>query len=126
VTGFHCVNDPERGPFWQYAFGVKEFSRLLEKAGFTVERTFPYAILFGLFDLPLFGQLVARRAKAAAPCGGCAPHPSDGLPRKESASVAKRLLVTEDRAIPVLGVLVELAGRLVANMMMYVCSKAER
>jgi hypothetical protein len=42
---------------------------------------------------------------------------------RPSASLLKRLLVSEDRSVAGLGPLVEIAGRLCANMMMYVCTR---
>lgn len=111
----------EAATFWQYAFGAREFSGLLRQAGFRVERTFPYAILFGLYDLPLVPRLLARKP-SRVPAPAAAPRTeAAGSPRP--ATLIKRLIVSEDRAIPGLGPLVELAGRLCANMMMYVCTR---
>lgn len=109
--------------FWQYAFGVREFGRLLRSAGFRVDSTYPYAILFGLYDLPLVPKLLERR-------GGVAPKRLESrqsaaaqTPPSQSISLVKRLLVSEDRSVAGLGALVEFAGRLCANMMMFVCSR---
>jgi len=111
--------------FWQYAFGVREFSRLLRAAGFRVERTFPYAILFGLYDLPLLPRLLERRTGREQSASVASLPPLD-TPKEASrphTSLPKRLLVSEDRSVAGIGSLVELTGRLCANMMMFVCQR---
>jgi SAM-dependent methyltransferase len=107
--------------FWQYAYGVREFSRLLREAGFRVDRTYPYAILFGLYDLPLLPRLLERKgqSQAAGPVEAQGPSPT----ARPHVSLLKRLLVSEDRSVAGFGPLVEVAGRLCANMMMYVCTR---
>jgi SAM-dependent methyltransferase len=107
--------------FWQYAFGVREFTGLLEGVGFRVDRTFPYAVLYGLYDLPLLPRLLARKPPAA-PIGS-GPTRTEPVALRESPSLFKRLVVSEDRSVPALGLVVEVAGRLCANMMMYVATK---
>ncbi len=107
--------------FWQYAFSVGEFSRLLREAGFRVDRTHPYAILFGLYDLPLMPRMLEQDTRATSPGRATAPAPQQIAPRPP-ATLLKRLLVSEDRSVAGLGLLVEVAGRLCANMMMYVCT----
>jgi SAM-dependent methyltransferase len=111
--------------FWQYAFGVREFAGLLREAGFRVDRTVPYAILFGLYDLPLFPRLLERKTPSTQrETASMASEPSQATAGgRPSATLLKRLLVSEDRSIPGLGPLVEIAGRLCANMMMYVCTR---
>jgi SAM-dependent methyltransferase len=117
--------EPTRAPgyeFWQYAFGIREFGRLLETSGFRVIETRPYAILHGLHDLPFaskvmswlqrqVGKRTADRSDTESPTP--APNPSVGL--------AKRLLVSEDTEVPGWGILVRLSGWIAANMMLFVC-----
>lgn len=111
------------GQFWQYAFGTREFSTLLGEAGFVVESTFPYGILYGLHDIPVVARLLSRRPTTRIP--------NAATPRPESAvapsglgtrgfSLLKRLAVSEDRRVPLVGPLVERIARLCANMMLYV------
>jgi len=107
--------------FWQYAYGVGEFSRLLREAGFRVDRTYPYAILFGLYDLPLLPRLLERKGKSQA--AGSVEAQWSSPTARPPASLLKRLLVSEDRGVAGFGPLVEVAGRLCANMMMYVCTR---
>jgi SAM-dependent methyltransferase len=108
--------------FWQYAFGVREFSAMLRSVGFRVEGTHPYSILFGLYDLPLVPSLLERKTVGAAPECPVA-RPQRRTSSQTPASLLKRLLVSEDRGVPVLGSLVEITGRLCANMMMYICTR---
>jgi SAM-dependent methyltransferase len=109
--------------FWQYAFGVREFSRLLRDSGFTLNYTHPYAVLFGLYDLPLLPRLIERKAQPRVPVQKL-DAPQERLSDAPApTSLLKRLLVSEDRKVPGLGPLVEIAGRLCANMMMYVCTR---
>jgi hypothetical protein len=116
----------ERRSFWQYAFGVQEFSSVLDQAGFRVERTFPYAILFGLYDLHLLPRLLERKPEAERPTPSATaspPAPPGARRSGPAVSLVKRLVVSEDRSVTGLGPLVELAGRFCANMMMYVCTR---
>jgi SAM-dependent methyltransferase len=121
----HDDEGDRRGIFWQYAFGVQEFSVLLGAAGFTVDRTVPYAMLYGLYDLPLAARILSRRLVTRAP-GSSTPAPSPEAPRPvRGTPLWKRLFVSEDRQVPVLGALVEFGGRACANMMLYVCGRGD-
>lgn len=120
------VEDSLRGErhFWQYAFGTGEFARILAGAGFQLEETFPYSILFGLYELPLLAALVSSlRRTGSGPATGVDSRSTPG--QRGRPSLLSRLAVAEDRTVPILGPLVELAGRLSANMMMFVCRKPE-
>lgn len=112
--------------FWQYAFGRREFAQLLLAAGFTVPDFQPYAILHGLAELPLVSELLSRAtarshqsASASDPPSGPAGSPSPGVVR----AGLKRALVAEDRTIPILGHLIDAAGWLSANMLLFVAAK---
>jgi SAM-dependent methyltransferase len=122
-----CVN-PRHG-FWQYAFGRQEFTRLLSEAGFQVRSVFPYALLFGLCDFPLLAGFLSRlpgSPSATAPMPA-APSSSTLSPQANASprwrAVLKRLLVSEDRNVPVVGRLLSPAGFMFSNMMMYVAVK---
>lgn len=122
VTKARANAELDEKTFWQYAFGVREFSQLLQQVGFRVDRTFPYAILFGLYDLPLVPRLLSRASKG--PSTPAEKSPDVGGSRQPTTpSLLKRLVVSEDRRVPVLGAFVEFAGRFCANMMMYVCTR---
>lgn len=108
--------------FWQYAFGVREFSRILSAAGFDILGTWPYAILHGLSDLPAVPALLARferstECQAGSPAREARPARPDRL-----TGALKRMLVAEDRTLPGIGRIVEAMGRLCANMMLFVAS----
>jgi hypothetical protein len=116
-----------QGAFWQYAFHTSEFAYLLRLAGFQVEQTFPYGILYGLHDIPGMAHLLRRLTK---PKGAPRTVDSEPLPATPPTgsqpfrvSFLKRLAVSEDRNLPLFGPLVEVAARLCANMMLYVAIK---
>jgi len=115
--------------FFQYAFTRAEFSALLRQAGFAVERTQGYAILFGLMELPLFGRALEAAQRGRVGAGSPPPPPPAAQDRASPAapppaSLLKRLLVSEDASVPVLGASVRLLRWAAANMMMYVCTPA--
>ena len=127
-----AVDDHEEGGrrFYQYAYTVRGFQRLLRDAGFTVLGTQGYALVWGLQDVALIGRLVgswerrrhagssrARQEPASAVVGG------NG--RVSNASVLKRLAVAEDVNVPAAGWLVRAGRWTCANMMMYVCAHDE-
>ena len=117
------ADSPRRG-FWQYAFGEREFARILVRSGFAVHATLPYAILFGLYDLPFVDALLAGRP--GTDTSAARPQPPAPASQARSWSVRallKRLLVAEDRRLPVFGPLVGATARLCGNMMMYVAVK---
>ncbi len=106
VTKARANAELDEKTFWQYAFGVREFSQLLQQVGFRVDRTFPYAILFGLYDLPLVPRLLSRASKG--PSTPAEKSPDVGGSRQPTTpSLLKRLVVSEDRRVPVLGAFVE-------------------
>lgn len=115
-------NSRDRLRFWQYAFGVGEFKRLLRSTGFTVLATVPYAILYGLGDIPLLGRLVLRGERVPLARRQQVPERTPG-PATEHPSLLKRLVVMEDRRVAGLGLVVDMAARLCANMMMFICRR---
>jgi SAM-dependent methyltransferase len=131
VDGTRAGDSADGGkPFFQYAFTVKEFGRLLDDAGFTVIRTQGYAIYFGLMELPLAGRVLdwaqRRRAGGIRPAGEppvAAPVPPARVTSAPAAapSRAKRVLVSEDVSVPLAGLPLRFLRWAAANMMMYVC-----
>jgi SAM-dependent methyltransferase len=131
--------------FFQYAFTEPEFTRLLDDAGFSVERTFGYSLVWGLMELPRFGALYrgafamasglrdrlrgrngghsddAARATAAATAPGHV-EPATAAPAAGSRSgdFLRRALVKEDRQTPLVGPLIGLLCEYGANMRMFV------
>ena len=113
--------------FYQYAYTIPEFTRLLRAAGFRVVETRGYAMVWGLYDIgpidraaawfarPFLRRRIERRAKptlATLPCDG------NGSRR---VSLAKRLIVAEDDTVPGAGWLIRAGRWMCANMVMYVC-----
>jgi SAM-dependent methyltransferase len=118
-------------PFFQYAFTKAEFEEKLQRAGFRVERSFGYALLWGLLQIP-GAQLAAdgiqnaarrlRRAPqaAAAPVAVAPQEPVGEIRRGRLRELFIRALVKEDRQLPILGPLVGFAAEHCSNMRMFV------
>jgi SAM-dependent methyltransferase len=125
---------PSGRRFWQYAFTPREFTRALGQAGFHVVARHPYSVVWGLYELPFVEKAIVglrrwRRGETSTPKESLTP-PVAGVGgagrRSAGRSVLMRLVVSEDRSVPVLGHLVALLGALSANMMMFVAVKDAR
>jgi SAM-dependent methyltransferase len=122
---------PDGLRFWQYAFTPREFTRALVEAGFRVIDRQPYALVWGLYELPLVEETVVRlrrwrRRRKGAPQLPLARSDSTAAGVSQPLlppSLSTRLVVSEDRSVPVLGRLVALLGVLSANMIMFVAIK---
>ncbi len=111
---------PSGHEFFQYAFTPADFTALLAKAGLRVIARQGYAVIWGLSELPGFSRLVGASPNATRDV--VEPGPGRAAsPGPVQMSLIKRLVVTEDASVPVLGLGVRLMRRLAANMMMYVC-----
>jgi SAM-dependent methyltransferase len=120
----------EEKQFWQYAYTKREFKSLLKAAGLTVVSTRGYAILFGLYELPLVAQTVGAcskrrpangaRENGASAIEGAGTKVDGGEP---GHSLLKRLIVSEDDTVPVAGAFLHALRETCANMMMYVCTR---
>ncbi len=118
------------GSFYQYAYTVPEFERMLAAAGLTVLSTQGYAILWGLYDVEAIRRSVERVTsgrRQGAPAGSALEPPAVAS-RAEAPppSMLKRLLVAEDASVPAAGWLVRAGRWACANMMMYVCTPDRR
>ena len=113
--------------FFQYAYTIREFKELLRAAGFRVLSTRGYAVLWGLQELPLVGGALRRTKYSGGPEGENGSGSGDAiLPARASRPikvVLKRLIVSEDDTVPILGVGVRILRWACANMMMYVCAR---
>jgi SAM-dependent methyltransferase len=110
--------------FFQYAYRRSEFESLLASEGLITVKTQPYAVLWGLYEIPLFnfnGKREFPSASEAATEKQVEEIDVNGLINNHQQSLLKRIAVSEDRSVPVLGLGVELLGWAAANMMMYVC-----
>ena len=126
VHDTEVTSAPTGTHFFQYAFSQDDFGARLAEAGFRVERTFGYSLLWGLYEIPGLQRaerglrqavrtLRSRGAAtvvAAASTQGAAPVGRDGL--------WVQTMVKEDRNLPVFGSLVGAALEKAANMRMYV------
>jgi SAM-dependent methyltransferase len=132
----HFLGEDRRGQaFWQYAFSRREFTGLLAEAGFRVLEVLPYSVLFGLYELPGLAWLTRVATGHSSSGASCTP-PEGGIenqgpPLTQPAarglrSVLRRLVVREDRTVPILGTGVSACASLGANMLMFVCSKESR
>jgi SAM-dependent methyltransferase len=119
-----AVDGPEKGTFYQYAFTRREFARVLRACGFRVQSIQGYAILWGLGELPGMGAFLNRRAARQAPAPPARP---DGLaapaaPRSPAPrSWLRRLVVSEDQGVPILGHAIPFLRWACANMIMFEC-----
>jgi SAM-dependent methyltransferase len=125
VVDHHAAEPPLAGRvFFQYVYTSAEFRRILTEHGFNVVDTKAYAVMWGLYELPLVGRLLSRVGKASM---GATVGPTleiddaDGSERSTDLPILKRLVVAEDTSVPVAGVGVRCLRYLAANMMMYVC-----
>ena len=116
---------PRGRTFFQYAYRPKEFRSLLARHGFLVEEQLPYSILWGLYELPPLRRLAGGGMDTSGPptayvanaesTGAESPPPSPSL--------LKRLVVSEDRSVPILGLGVRALGTAAANMIMFACRR---
>ncbi len=112
--------------FFQYSYTISEFSKMLNDAGFEVKETQGYSVLWGLYELPIFGEYGG---------GNHQPQKTEVVAEEEivtmpslekpNSSLLKRLIVSEDSSVRVLGLGVKLMRWFAANMMMYVCVRKD-
>src|SRR5439155_20073178 len=91
--------------FFQYAYTTGEFKKMLAEAGLRTIKTKGYAILWGLRELPGFNLGGSERISPGKPVSGNGAEAVDlsELIRDQHSSLIKRLAVSEDDKIPVLG-----------------------
>jgi len=118
--------------FFQYAYQVNEFKSQLAEAGFRVVSTRGFSILWGLYEFPLLRRLVdswrSMRRSRPVPSSDRTVEESDRFGngcKDGTQSVLRRLVVSEDVSVPLLGWVVRALGWGCANMMLYVCVRAD-
>lgn len=112
--------------FFQYAYSLREFERKLNDAGLKVIEKMGCGILWGLYDIPLLnpkGQGEVSNGRKQNRLSKSDPVNISKLIEEEPSSLLKRLVVSEDSTIPILGIGVEFMRWFAANMMMYVCTR---
>lgn len=119
--------------FFQYAYKVSEFKSQLTDAGFRVILTRGFSILWGLYELPLLRSLIdlwRTRQRSRAPGSSARSIESAGAPghgsQNGARSVLRRLAVSEDVNVPLLGWTVRALAWGCASMMLYVCVPAKQ
>ncbi len=134
-AGSFIREDRQGQAFWQHAFSRREFAGLLDEAGFQVLEVQPYSVLFGLYELPGLSWVTRVATGRSASGASCTPAARGIEARGTTAarppawrlrSLLRRLVVQEDRTVPILGAGVSVCAALGANMLMFVCSKANR
>lgn len=114
--------------FFQYAYTRREFKKILENADLQMIDTQGYAILWGLSDIPFLNS--SRKKESSTQTTKLdrktpAKSDVDQLIQDVNLSLIKRLSVTEDASVPVLGLGVSFLRWTAANMMMYVCKRSD-
>lgn len=115
---------PDNLNFFQYAYKTPEFEKMLEKHGLRVIEKQGYSVLWGLYELPFFNEQNEIENSPKIP----EPEEKIVLPdidKPVKISLMKRLVVSEDHRVPILGLGVKFMRWFSANMMMYVCVKNE-
>ncbi|MEJ7623611.1 MAG: methyltransferase domain-containing protein [Pyrinomonadaceae bacterium] len=113
--------------FFQYAYTRPEFISMLDNAGLVCIETQGYAVTWGLYELPFLNSngggefAVEPGPRAARPV--VEKIDLQPLARDPAVPFLKRLVVSEDASIPLLGLGVKALRWAAANMMMYVCRR---
>jgi ubiquinone/menaquinone biosynthesis C-methylase UbiE len=107
--------------FFQYVYRPNEFEKMLAEVDLRVIEKQGYSILWGLYEVPFLGKNVTSEVSDKKTNKRIEPVDARELVKNEPVSLLKRLVVSEDAAIPVLGLGVKFMRWFSANMMMYVC-----
>lgn len=112
--------------FFQYAYRPDEFEKMLAEADLRVIEKQGYAVLWGLYEIPFLSRILNGKSEFSKPSDKKAnkeiiPVDVREIVKDEPVSLLKRLVVSEDADIPVLGLGVKFTRWFSANMMMYVC-----
>jgi ubiquinone/menaquinone biosynthesis C-methylase UbiE len=120
-------NTSNRLQFFQYAYTRSEFKDLLQDSGFRVMATQGYAILWGLYDMPFvhsaLSMITRSKRDSSSVRKGESPTSQPSGNQERSPSLARRIAVGEDDAVPIAGKIIRGLRWACANMMMYVCER---
>jgi len=122
------VTNADNRRFFQYAYTPAEFKKLLARLGFRVLSTQGYAVIWGMYEIPLIGRALSsvKYSKSRETDVQGSKNPDGSLGRDSGMrSLIRRLAVSEDDSVPVLGMGVRMLRWACANMMMYVCTRGE-
>lgn len=112
--------------FFQYAYRIGEFEKMLSEAGLRTIEKQGYAVLWGLSDLSFRsrnGGEFSTNTPQKSEVTKIAEVDVSTLIKDRPASLLKRLVVNEDDTIPVLGLGVKAMRWAASNMTMYVCRR---
>ena len=110
--------------FFQYAYKTSEFEKMLAEADLKVIEKKGCGVLWGLYDIPFLnknGELEVSGSSENKKNKEIGAVNVEELVKDEPVSLLKRLVVSEDASVPVLGLGVKFMRWASANMMMYVC-----
>lgn len=110
--------------FFQYAYRPNEFEKMLTEADLRVVEKQGYAVLWGIYEIPFlnpggkseFSNTSSKKADKEIKAVNI-----EEMIKDTRVSLLKRLVVSEDETVPVLGLGVKFMRWFSANMMMYVC-----
>ncbi len=110
--------------FFQYAYKTSEFEEMLKKADLRVIKKQGYAVIWGLYELPVFNPQSEIGTSSTVPQINEKVIMPD-VNQSVNSSLIKRLLVSEDETVPILGLGVRFMRWFASNMMMYVCVRQD-
>ncbi len=113
--------------FFQYAYTRREFIAMLSNEGLTVTQTQGYAVLWGLYDIPFLGTGNTDEF-ASRPTSSDEQVTVDIKPlvADREISMIKRLVVSEDSTVPILGTGVRFMRWAAPNILMSVVPRADK
>ncbi|MDW8305257.1 MAG: class I SAM-dependent methyltransferase [Acidobacteriota bacterium] len=105
------LEEIEGKSFFQYVYRPSEFKNALSDAGFEVIETKGYSILWGLYDIPFLQKVLERlatynttKSKEILPEKAQSSRVDlEVLVKEQHPSLLKRLVVSEDKTIPLAG-----------------------
>lgn len=110
--------------YFQYAYTISEFRRILSSAGLRTIETMGYSIVWGLYDL----RFLAKRAQLKNESledgsKGSTSDPAGNTADSSSKQLVKKLVLGEGTETVAQRIITRFTRWSVANMMMFVCRK---
>lgn len=107
--------------FFQYAYQPKEFEKMLAEANLKVVEKQGFAVIWGLYEIPFLNRNAKSEFSKNSAKKETREINTEELLKDKPVALLKRLVVSEDAKVPVLGLGVKFTRWFSANMMMYVC-----
>ncbi len=107
--------------FFQYAYQPKEFEKMLAEANLKVIEKQGFAVIWGLYEIPFLNRNGKSEFSKVSDKKDNKEIDAEEIIKDEPVSLLKKLVVSEDANVPVLGLGVKFTRWFSANMMMYVC-----